>query len=60
MTLAVTNRSTGSGQLSDQGLLLLEMSEGTKPVGLGPEFEVRPVRDFFAVTRALLAEAAGI
>jgi DNA polymerase III subunit alpha len=38
--------------------LLLEMSEGTKQLVLGPQYKVRPVPDFFAEAKALLGEAA--
>jgi DNA polymerase-3 subunit alpha len=38
--------------------LLLEMSEGTKQLVLGPEYKVRPVPDFFAEAKALLGESA--
>jgi DNA polymerase III subunit alpha len=38
--------------------LLLEMSEGTKQLVLGPQYKVRPVADFFAEAKALLGEAA--
>jgi DNA polymerase-3 subunit alpha len=38
--------------------LLLEMSEGTRELVLGPQFKVKPVPDFFAEARALLGEAA--
>ena len=38
--------------------LLLEMSEGTRQLVLGPQYKVKPVPDFFAEARALLGEAA--
>jgi DNA polymerase-3 subunit alpha len=38
--------------------LLLEMSEGTRELVLGPQFKVKPVPDFFAEAKALLGEAA--
>jgi DNA polymerase-3 subunit alpha len=38
--------------------LLLEMSEGTKQLTLGPKYKVRPVPDFFAEAKALLGESA--
>jgi DNA polymerase III subunit alpha len=38
--------------------VLLEMSEGTRELVLGPQFKVKPVPDFFAEARALLGEAA--
>jgi DNA polymerase-3 subunit alpha len=38
--------------------LLLEMSEGTKQLVLGPQFKVKPVPDFFAEAKMLLGEAA--
>jgi hypothetical protein len=38
--------------------LLLEMSEGTKQLVLGPKYKVRPVPDFFAEAKALLGESA--
>jgi DNA polymerase-3 subunit alpha len=38
--------------------LLLEMSEGTKQMVLGPQYKVKPVPDFFAEAKALLGEAA--
>jgi DNA polymerase-3 subunit alpha len=38
--------------------LLLEMSEGTKQLVLGPQYKVKPVADFFAEAKALLGEAA--
>ncbi len=38
--------------------LLLEMSEGTKQLVLGPQYKVRPVPDFFAEAKALLGESA--
>src|SRR5438105_4168938 len=40
--------------------LLLEMSEGTRQLVLGPQYKVKPVPDFFAEARALLGEAAVI
>jgi hypothetical protein len=38
--------------------LLLEMTEGTKQLVLGPQYKVKPVPDFFAEAKALLGEAA--
>jgi DNA polymerase III subunit alpha len=38
--------------------LLLQMTEGTKELVLGPQFKVKPVPDFFAEAKALLGEAA--
>ena len=38
--------------------LLLETSEGTKQMVLGPHYKVKPVPDFFAEAKALLGEAA--
>jgi DNA polymerase-3 subunit alpha len=38
--------------------LLLEMSEGTKQLVLGPKYKVKPVPDFFAEAKALLGESA--
>jgi DNA polymerase-3 subunit alpha len=38
--------------------LVLETSEGTKELVLGPAYKVKPVPDFFAEARALLGEAA--
>jgi DNA polymerase III subunit alpha len=38
--------------------LLLEMSEGTKQLVLGPKYKVHPVPDFFAEAKALLGESA--
>ena len=38
--------------------LLLQMSEGTKQLVLGPQYKVKPVADFFAEAKALLGEAA--
>jgi DNA polymerase-3 subunit alpha len=38
--------------------LLLQMSEGTKELVLGPQYKVKPVPDFFAEAKALLGEAA--
>jgi DNA polymerase III subunit alpha len=38
--------------------LLVQMSEGTKELVLGPQYKVKPVPDFFAEAKALLGEAA--
>ncbi len=38
--------------------LLLEMTEGTKQLVLGPQYKVKPVPDFFAEAKMLLGEAA--
>ncbi|TMK33258.1 MAG: DNA polymerase III subunit alpha, partial [Actinobacteria bacterium] len=38
--------------------LLLQMTEGTKELVLGPQYKVKPVPDFFAEAKALLGEAA--
>jgi DNA polymerase-3 subunit alpha len=38
--------------------LMLETSEGTKQMVLGPQYKVKPVPDFFAEAKALLGEAA--
>jgi hypothetical protein len=38
--------------------LLLETSEGTRELVLGPQYKVRPVPDFFAEARHLLGESA--
>src|SRR5436309_4174202 len=38
--------------------VLLQMTEGTKELVLGPEYKVKPVADFFAEAKALLGEAA--
>jgi hypothetical protein len=37
---------------------LLETSEGTRELVLGPQYKVRPVPDFFAEARHLLGESA--
>jgi hypothetical protein len=38
--------------------LLVQMTEGTKELVLGPAYKVKPVPDFFAEAKALLGEAA--
>ena len=70
MTIKIDARVARAGVVRDLALLvkdfpgdsrvnlLLEMSEGTKQLVLGPQYKVKPVADFFAEAKALLGEAA--
>jgi DNA polymerase-3 subunit alpha len=39
-------------------LIVMETSQGSKTLALGPEYRVEPAADFFAEVKALLGEAA--